>query len=356
VEQSRDIAIIGHRGAPGYRPEHTSPSYRLAFERGADAVEPDIVATKDGVLVVRHENEISGTTDVAARSEFRDRRTTKQIEGGRVTGWFTEDFTWAELSGLRATERLPQLRRESAKFNGTSPILRLRDVLAIVDEVGAERASNGQPAGLVAEIKHASYFSSIGLPLDELFAAEISDAGWNTGDGRLTVESFEKSVLNQIRSRGVRSRNVFLLERTGAPADEVARHGSAAARYESFLTGAALAELAREVEGISVDKAMILRKDSGGRAVDVTDLVPRAHRAGLAVFTWTLRPENRFLAKNFRVGTDLAAWGEWQREFELILGSGVDGVFADHPDLAVAAVARLRESRVTAERADATPN
>lgn len=339
MDDSQHVAIIGHRGAPGYRPEHTADSYRLAFELGADAVEPDLVPTKDGILVVRHENEISGTTDVASRPEFRDRRTTKEAAGHKLTGWFTEDFTWAELSQLKAVERLPELRPGSAAYNGTAGILRLSDVLNIVDDAGEHLATQGRTAGLVAEIKHAPYFASIGLPLDELFAAEISAAGWNTGDGRLTVESFEKSVLNQIRSRGVRSRNVFLLEKSGAPLDEIFLHGSKAATYASFLTDDALSKLVHEVEGISVDKAMLLDTSALGVTVGTTDLVARAHAAGLAVFTWTLRPENRFLAKSFRIGSDRAAFGDWKREFELIISTGVDGVFADHPDLAVEAVA-----------------
>ena len=158
--------IIGHRGASGYRPEHTRAAYELAFRLGADAVEPDIVATRDGVLVLRHENEISGTTDVASRPEFADRRTTKLIDGARLTGWFTEDFTWAELSTLRAVERLPQVRQASATFDGLEPILRLSDLLGIIDDASGQRQRI-----MVAELKHATYFESIGLPLDELFAA-----------------------------------------------------------------------------------------------------------------------------------------------------------------------------------------
>ena len=170
--------VIAHRGASGYRPEHTEAAYRLAFALGADAVEPDIVATKDGVLVVRHENEISGTTDVASHTEFAGRRTEKVIDGVALTGWFTEDFTWAELRTLRARERLPALRGLSASFDGLFPILRLRDVLRLVDRA---EAPLDRELGDVAEIKHASYFESIGLPLDELFAAEVNEAGWNTG-------------------------------------------------------------------------------------------------------------------------------------------------------------------------------
>lgn len=324
--------VIGHRGASGYRPEHTDAAYSLAFTLGADAIEPDIVATQDGVLVVRHENEISGTTDVATRAEFADRRTEKVIDGIALTGWFTEDFTWAELATLRSRERLPTLRSMSASFDGLFPILRLRDVFRLVDRI---EAPLDRELGVVAELKHAAYFESIGLPLDELFAAEVNEAGWNTGDGRLTIESFEPTVLDQVRARGIFGRRVFLLEATGAPADLVARFGEDASSYADFLTELALYKLGRQFDGISVPKSLILRTDADGVTDGASDLVDHAHAAGLEIFTWTLRPENRFLAPTFRVGTRKADFGNWQAEFRTIMDSGIDGVFADQPDLAV---------------------
>ena len=329
--------VIGHRGAPGYRPEHTRSSYELAFALGADAVEPDIVATQDGVLVVRHENEISRTTDVARHPEFVARRTTKQIDGSSLTGWFTEDFTWAELATLRAVERLPKLRQHSSTFDGTEPMLRLSELLELVD-AAAERTR--RPLRLVAEIKHPTHFASIGLPLDELVASVLTPWGDRS---RLTVECFEQTVLGRVRERGVDAELVYLLEATGAAADLVARDGSAALSYAEQLTDAGLARLARGVDGISADKSLLLDTSRRG-TVGVTDLVARAHEHGLTVFTWTLRPENRFLAPAHRGGTESAAagdWGDWRREFDLILSTGVDGVFADHADLAVVARAGL---------------
>lgn len=326
--------VIGHRGASGYRPEHTREAYELAFALGADAVEPDIVATRDGVLVLRHENEISGTTDVATRPEFADRRTTKTIDSVTLTGWFTEDFTWAELATLRAVERLPAVRQHSATFDGVSPVLRLRDLLPIVD-AASERT--GRALQLVAEIKHASYFASIGLPLDELFAAEI--AGWASRD-RLIVEAFEQTVLHEIRDRGVPARYTYLVESSGSPADLVARYGRKALSYAAHLTNAGLGRLARTVDAISVDKKLLLATDAAGRVIGPTDLVARAHAVGLAVYTWTLRAENRFLAKNFRRGSNGRDFGQWRQEFDVILSSGVDGVFADQPDLVLAALDR----------------
>ena len=320
--------IVGHRGASGYRPEHTRASYELAFALGADAVEPDIVATKDGELVLRHENEISGTTDVAQHPEFASRRTTKVVDGTTVTGWFTEDFTWAELSTLRAIERLPQLRQHSATFDGRYPILRLRDLLELID---AASEWHGRTLGLVAEIKHATHFAAHDIPLGELAADAL--AGWADAE-RLVVESFEQSVLGEVRDRGIPGRYVYLLETKGAAADLVARLGPKAPSYTAQLSDAGLATLVREVDGISVDRSRLLRV-TGGAAV-ATDLVNRAHASGLSVFAWTLRPENRFLTPPFRRGSKAADWGDWRGEFRMLLDSGLDGAFFDHPDLGVA--------------------
>ena len=316
--------VIGHRGASGYRPEHTRSAYELAISLGVDAIEPDIVATGDGVLVLRHENEISGTTDVATRPEFADRRATKRIDGVSLTGWFTEDFTWAELSTLRATERLPALRQASATFDGTEGILRLRDLLEILD-AGAERT--GRAISVVAEVKHPTYFASIGIPLDELVASELT--AWDDGD-RIIVECFEQTVLDEIRGRGVGGRYIYLVEARGSAPDQVARFGAKALPYSAQLTDAGLARLAKHVDGVSVDKALLLRPDGAG-------LVGRAHAIGLEVYTWTLRPENRFLAPDRRVGKRAGDWGDWRAEFATILDTGVDGIFVDHPDLGVAA-------------------
>ncbi len=322
--------VIGHRGAPGYRPEHTRSSYELAFALGADAVEPDIVIAKDGVLVVRHENEISGTTDVAKHPEFSNRRTTKHIDGENLTGWFTEDFTWAELATLRAIERLPEVRQHSSTFDGIEPMLRLSDLLEIVDDA-AERTE--RPLRLVAEIKHPTYFESIGMPLTGPVADALRPWG---GRERLTIECFEQTALGQLRSQGVSADFVYLIEAQGAAADLVARDGSGATRYAEQVTDAGLAGLAQELDGISVDKALLLA---------TPDLVARGHGLGLQVFTWTFRPENRFLASERRVRASDADWGDWRAEFEALARTGVDGIFADHPDLAVAARAGFGRPR-----------
>ncbi|GAA4673595.1 glycerophosphodiester phosphodiesterase family protein [Frondihabitans cladoniiphilus] len=327
----RRTRVIAHRGASGLRPEHGADAYRLAVEAGADAIEPDIVATKDGVLVLRHENEISGTTDVAEHPAFADRRTTKEIDGESVTGWFTEDFTWAELSQVRIRERLPELRPESAAHDGEGRIQRLGDLLDLLDGDAARTAAaeGTAPVGLVAEIKHATYFASIGLPLDELVAAELASRGW-ADDPRLTVESFEATVLGRLRERGVGGRHVYLLEKKGAPFDLVARDGSSAETYAAQLEPESLDGLAASgLSGISVPKKLLLNKDGSGDA----RLVDRAHAAGLEILTWTLRPENLFLAKAWRSGSDPAALGDWRQEFSRIVDTGVDGVFTDFPGM-----------------------
>jgi glycerophosphoryl diester phosphodiesterase len=321
--------VIGHRGASGYRPEHTASAYELAFALGADAVEPDVVLSLDGVPVVRHENEISGTTDVASHAEFADRRTTREVDGVAHTGWFTEDFTWPELQTLRAVERLPGIRPSSASFDGRFGLLRLRDVLRIAEEAGG---------GAVVELKHGTHFAAAGLPLAEAVAREIDEAGWGwAGRERLTVESFEQTVLGELRATGLDARWVYLLEDSGTAFDLVARLGADAPGYADQLTDSGLRTLAGSVDGISVDKATILPRDVLGVSHGASDVVDRAHAAGLEVFTWTLRAENRFLPRNFRVGHDKAAFGRWEEEFRAILATGVDGVFADQPDLAVAA-------------------
>ena len=295
-------------------------------------MEPDLVATKDRVLVIRHENEISGTTDVASHPEFADRRSTKVIDAVSLNGWFTEDFTWAELATLRATERLPKVRPGNTEFAGEG-ILRLVDLLELLD--AAPLSALGGRIGMVAEIKHASYFASIGLPLDELFAAELVAAGWSDDD-RLTVECFEETALQWIRERGIRARYVFLLDAEGAPADQVAKWGTEARSYESYLTGEGLAALALFVDGISVDKHILQASDASGSAAGAP-LVARAHAVGLSVFCWTLRAENMFLPAALRLGASARRFGDWMAEFLELMGMGVDGVFSDQPDLAIEA-------------------
>lgn len=322
--------LIGHRGAPGYRPEHTEASYRLAFEQGVDAVEPDLVVSNDGVLVIRHENEISGTTDVAERPEFEARRTTKTVDGERLTGWFVEDFTWAELSTLRCRERVPHLRSGNTRFDGTEPMLRLADLIGLVDEA-SERL--GRPIGIVIELKHVHFLLGQGHDLVALMLAELARTGWDAEPERLTVECFELGALDRVREAGLAARLVFLMEHRGSPADEVALLGASARSYEWYRSDAGLDSLAGRVHGISLSKRDLLQVNARGRAVGVQDIVQRAHARGLLVFTWTMRPENGFLVPGFRSSRHRDQWGDWREEWRLILSTGLDGVFLDHPDL-----------------------
>lgn len=309
--------VIGHRGAPGYVPEHTRFSYELAISQGADAIEPDVVASRDGVLVVRHENEISGTTDVADRPEYADRRTTKRIGGRSVAGWFTEDFTWAELARLTCRERIPKLRPDSARSDGAERMLRLDEVL----EIG--RAGG---VGVVVEIKHAAHFAALGIDLAALTAAAI-DAAEARGSEGILVESFEPTALERIRPL-TSAPLVQLIEKTGSPED-----GSRTA-YREMLEAPGLAAIARGAQGISVHKSLLLADDDG---VAGPGIVERARALGLDVFTWTCRPENAFLEKEHRSSGGRAVWGDWRAEWARIAQIGVAGAFVDHPDLGVQA-------------------
>ncbi len=200
--------VIGHRGAPGYRPEHSRSSYDLALALGVDAVEPDVVVSRDGVLVIRHDTEIGATTDIADHPEFAGRRTTKVVDGKELAGWFVEDFTWAELSTLRCRERLPHLRPASASFDDEQPILRLRDVLDLVAQASLDQ---GREIGVVLEIKHATYIAGLGFDYAGLIATELREAGWDAGTWPLVIESFESGILAQLRQRGVRGTYIYLL-------------------------------------------------------------------------------------------------------------------------------------------------
>jgi glycerophosphoryl diester phosphodiesterase len=322
--------LIGHRGAPGYRPEHTESAYRLAIAQGVDAVEPDLVVSRDGVLVIRHENEISGTTDVADRPEFADKRVTKTVDGDTLTGWFTEDFTWAELSTLRSRERIAELRPANCAYDGAQPILRLGDLLRIVDTENQQRE---RKVGLVIELKHCHFLMTQGYDLVALLQAELAQTHWNDRPELLTIESFELAPLDRLREAALPAKLVFLLETQGAPADELAEHGTGARAYSWYRSDDGLRELSGRVHGISIAKRDLLRTDSRGKILGIEDIVERAHARSLEVYAWTLRPENRFLAKEFRIGRSASAWGNWQAEWRLILSSKLDGIFLDHPDL-----------------------
>jgi glycerophosphoryl diester phosphodiesterase len=319
--------VIGHRGACGYRPEHTLESYRLAIRLGADYIEPDLVSTRDGVLVARHENEISGTTDVAAHPGFAARRTTKVIDGVAATGWFTEDFTLRELRTLRATERLPGVRPQSSVFDGRHEIATFQE---IIDLVVSEERRLGRAIGIYPETKHPSYFAALGLPLEEPLVRTLYRNDLGDATSAVMIQSFEVANLRRLR-RMTDVRLIQLLGSKGGPADD--DRG-----YADLATPAGLTSIAGYAHGIGADKNLIVPRTADGRLLAANPLVHDAHRAGLVVHAWTFRAENRFLPLDFRIGTDPDARGDGISEYELFLRLGVDGVFTDHPDTAVAAV------------------
>ncbi len=321
--------VIGHRGAPGYRPEHTRSSYRLALEIGVDAVEPDLVPTKDGVLVVRHGSEIGISTDVATRLEFADRRVTKVIDGVELTGWFTEDFTWAELSTLNCRERVPHLRSENRLFNDIEPILTFDDLLDMLEKHNSTAA---RPVGLVVEVKHPTYFTLLGFDMACMTRRALKGRPWGGAGYPLWIECFELPALRHLREHNVIADLVYLIEASGAAPNDVARWGPQAPSYSEALTEEGLADLSEVVSGLSPawQRLISTAGENPGRS---KGLVEAAHESGLSVFTWTLRPENQFLADPWKNGMSPARWGNWRAQFEAILATGVDGVFLDHPDL-----------------------
>ncbi|RJK92637.1 glycerophosphodiester phosphodiesterase [Vallicoccus soli] len=329
--QVSEPLVFGHRGASGYRPEHTLASYQLAIRLGADVIEPDLVSTKDGVLVARHENEISGTTDVADRPEFADRRATKTIDGVELTGWFTEDFTLRELKTLRAKERIPEIRQENTIYDGRYQVPTLQEVIDL-----AKRASRetGRRIAIAPETKHPTYFDSIGLSLEEPLVRALRRNGWAGPKAPVWVQSFEVSNLKEL-DRRVGVRLVQLLSGSGAPYDVVAAGGSTT--YADLVTRQGLRGIARYADVIGPDKNLIVPRDADAELLPPTTLVRDAHRAGLQVVPYTFRNENAFLPADFRRGDDPSAYGDAFAEYRLFLALGVDGLFSDNPDTAVEA-------------------
>ena len=320
--------LIAHRGASADRPEHTLMAYKLAIEQGADVIEPDLVSTKDGHLVARHENEISGTTNVADHPEFAARRATKMIDGQKMEGWFTEDFTLAELKTLRARERLPQLRPANAAYDGQEAIPTLVEILALVK---AEQVRTGRRIGLYPETKHPSYFRGIGLPLEEPLLAALTKAGYREKSDPVFIQSFEVGNLEAIRPR-TKLRLIQLMAPEAGPPDKPGQ------TYAAMATPDGLKAIARYADGIGVERAMVIPRTATGGLAALTSLVADAHAAGLKVHIWTFRPENYFLPTEFRAGDDLRARGDGAGEIRAFLATGIDGLFSDSVTEAVKAL------------------
>jgi glycerophosphoryl diester phosphodiesterase len=323
--------VIAHRGASGERPEHTLEAYRLGIEQGADFVEPDLVATKDGVLVCRHENEISSTTDVASRAEFAARRTTKTIDGVATTGWFTEDFTLAELRTLRARERLPLLR--GTAFDGRFAVPSFDELLALVAATNARPGRRARPLGVYPETKHPSYFDGLGLALEPPLLQALRRHGLDRADAPVFIQSFEVGNLRRLATL-TRVPLIQLIEPTGRPWDFTL--GRFARTYADLVKPEGLREIAAYARGIGVHKNLVLPRDAHERLLPPTALVRDAHAAGLLVHVFTLRAESQFLPAELRRGPDLPARGDLAAEATLFLEAGVDGFFTDHPAIGVA--------------------
>ncbi len=318
--------VIAHRGASGERPEHTLAGYKLAIDLGADYIEPDLVLTKDGVLVARHENEISETTDVAAHPEFAARKATKTIDGQEVSGWFTEDFTLAELKTLRARERLPKLR--STEYDGQFEIPTFEEILTLLAEVNKDRK---KPVGVYPETKHPSYFASIGLPHEAPLLAVLDRFGYRGRTAPVFIQSFEVGNLMDLRARSDLPL-IQLMDGEGGPAD---RPGTS---YAAMTSPAGLKMIAAYADGIGPNKAMVIPRGALGRLGKPTDLVRDAHAAGLKVHPWTFRRENYFLPLDDKGGVNPAGHGDLAGEIAAYLKTGIDGLFSDNPREAVATV------------------
>ncbi len=335
---ARRVEVFGHRGACAWFPEHTVASYLRAVADGADYVEPDLCVTKDGVLVVRHENDMSETTDVAAHGEFAARRATKTVDGQAVTGWFTEDFTLAEIKTLRAKERLPKVRPANTLWDGAFQVVTFEEMLEVL---AAESARRGRPVGVVPELKHSTYFAARGLPLEDRFLDVLARHRY-TRTAPVEIQSFEVANLNYLRSKLGRPANVRLMQLTGAPdqrpADVAAAGG--AATWARITSAPGLLEVKRYADVVAPNIRAVIPLGPDGRLAAPTPLVRDAHAAGLLVHVWTFRPENVFLAADFKDGA-----GEDARnpqgslaEMRRYLATGIDGLFSDDPGLARRAV------------------
>ncbi len=320
--------VIAHRGDSGNRVEHTLEAYRSGINYGVEFIEPDLVLTKDGVLVARHENEISGTTNVADKPEFSERKTTKVIDGQEYTGWFTEDFTLAELKTLRAKERLPEVRPGNAAWDGQWDIPTFEEVLQLLKE---HEAKTGERVGVYPETKHPSYFASIGLAHDKPMLELLRKYGFDGADDPVFIQSFEVGNLQELAEK-TNIRLVQLVADQGGPPDRDDL------TYADMITPTGLADIAKYASGLGPSKLLIIDRDEKGRLKKPTSLVADAHNAGLVVHPWTFRIENVFLPTEFQGGYTASAIGDVKAEMRVYLATGIDGLFSDNPREATLAV------------------
>jgi glycerophosphoryl diester phosphodiesterase len=317
--------VIGHRGAPAYRPEHTTASFELAIDLGAELIEPDVVVSRDGVLIVRHENELSWSTDVAGRPEFAGRRTTKVVEDELCTGWFAEDFTFAELRTLRAVERMPTLRPLNTAYDGHFGILTLAEVI----DLARRRSTPDHPIRVLAELKHPGWSDAQGLPMAELVTEELRRLGAADAGGSVLLQSFDPEVLRDLRAR------------LGENGPQMVQLVDDVPEGDRMVTPAGLRAISTYAQAIGPSRERILSSAEQSVPVSAPDLVTEAHRAELAVFCWTLRAENTFLPQHLRLGEAPGGLGDAIADALRLLNLGVDGLITDSPDHAVRARAEL---------------
>ncbi|WP_055557873.1 glycerophosphodiester phosphodiesterase [Streptomyces sp. NBRC 110028] len=330
--------VIGHRGASGYRPEHTLGSYQLALDMGADIVEQDLVPTKDGHLVCRHENDITATTDVSAHPEFADRKTTKTVDGTKLTGWFTEDFTLAELKTLRAKERIPGNRQRNTLYDGRWEVPTFEEVLQWAEREGRKR---GRRVWLYVETKHPTYFRGIGLGLEERVAKLLRKYGRHKKDAALFLQSFEPSSIQRLRKLVATPAVVLLSTINSRPWDFVEANDPRT--VADLVKPEGLKWIASYAQGIGPDLSVIIPRTADGKLSTPTSVVKDAHAAGLVLHPYTVRNENTFLPADFRRGSDPNAYGDAFGAFKAYFATGIDGIFSDNPDTALLAAADFRK-------------
>ncbi|MEU3188951.1 glycerophosphodiester phosphodiesterase [Streptomyces sp. NPDC006923] len=322
-----ELTIVGHRGASGYRPEHTLGSYQLALDLGAHVIEQDLVPTKDGHLVCRHENDITATTDVADHPEFAGRKTTKSVDGTSLTGWFTEDFTLAELKTLRAKERIPANRQRNTLYDGRWEVPTFEEVLRWAEDEGRRR---GRKIWLYTETKHPTYFRGIGLGLEERLAKLLRRYGRDRKDSAIFLQSFEPSSMQRM-AKLVSSPRVVLLDAAGTRPWDF-RTANDPRTVSDLVKPEGLRWIASFAQGIGPTLDLIIPKDATGKLGTPTTLVRDAHAKGLILHPYTLRDENTFLPADFRRGTDPNAYGDAFGAFKRYFEQGIDGIFTDNPD------------------------
>uniref|UniRef100_A0A2A4K6M5 glycerophosphodiester phosphodiesterase n=1 Tax=Heliothis virescens TaxID=7102 RepID=A0A2A4K6M5_HELVI len=334
AEEEYDLAfcqplVIAHRGASGYIPEHTLGAYALAATMGSDYLEPDVVMTKDGVIIARHDNELGLTTDVAQHPEFADRYRTQSVDGKEVSGWFTEDFTLAEIKTLRSIERIPTIRPGNARMDTAMDVPTMQEIIDLTKglEVGL-----GRPIGIYPEIKHATHFQRLGLAMEKPLVDLLHDNGYRDAKSHIYIQSFEVNNLKELKNMtDLRLIQLFGGDSSGQPYDQVVQGTSLT--YSQMATAEGLREIATYAYAVGPDKRYIIPRDAEDKLGTVTSFVQDAHAAGLKVHPYTFRSENQYLPAEFRSDDPSPdALGDAEGELRAFLATGIDGLFTDQPD------------------------